>query len=122
MNLRIEPSIGQEGEIGGPTGPLLFCQKSFPGAPVVFGPALADAFLVVVRDSYLNEVDLRAAGDGTEIQDEDRPVVFFPVCGAPELYDAFVWGDEEILSLDLSAECAEPPARFAANASGHAGG
>ena len=74
--------------------------------------------MVIVRDSDLNKVDLRAAGDGTEIQDEDRPVVFFPVRGAPELYDEFAWGDEEILSSDLSAACAEPASRFAANASG----
>ena len=122
MNLKVERSTGQEGEIGGPTGPLLFCQESFSRGASSIWASLADAFQVVVRDSDLNEVDLRAAGDGTEIQDEDRPVVFFPVCGAPELYDALARGDKEILSLDLSAECAEPAARFAAYASGHAGG
>src|SRR5258706_13848230 len=62
-------------------------QILLPGLPVVFRPPFPHSFMIVRRHSHVHEVYLRAGSYSTEREDQDRPILFLPMCRSPKLND-----------------------------------
>jgi len=88
-------------------------QVSAPGLPIILGPALRDALVVVRRDAHVHQIDPAAARRLGEPQGEDGVKVrFLPVGGAPRLDDHAAGDKQQIPALEPAVECREPGAGF----------